>query len=229
MTRLSPKHILLMLLFLTGSFAAPAQLNLGAITNNPLGLAVGVDGGATFSFTDVNKNNSSFVYGIHGSYDPLNWARIMLNIQNGRLTAGKKETNRRYFENNYWYGALTGRIYPARFAGSYEKGIRHVLSLAYLGAGISLLKSQSKPNPVTDPKSGYLHYYNGTDLLFPLEAGIDLPLLFLKDGTQSVSLNLNCRSHFSLSDKLDGYDPASRSNKSKDAFSQLTIGIAYSF
>ncbi|PSK94602.1 outer membrane beta-barrel protein [Taibaiella chishuiensis] len=196
---------------------------------------VSVGGGMTFAFTDVKESKSAPVFGAGIQYTPLPWLGINLDLQYGTLKAGdrsKAEVSNMEFKNNYFYGALTGRVYPLRLLP--EPMAARYLGGLYAGVGLGFISSKPEAFATTANGAGLVTDADGMQIVLPVELGYNLPLAHL-DKSQAayskslLSLNIGYRHNFAFSDKLDGYTPTWPSNKNKDAFSTIFVALVYNF
>ena len=74
----------------------------------------------------------------------------------------------------------------------------------------------------------FMGNYSGTDMVIPLEFGIDIPLskAFVRKG---LYVNLFYRINYLNTDKMDGYQPRLQSNEKNDTYTNFGAGISYRF
>lgn len=235
---------LLTTLLLPAAFASAQDLIIDTTTTDkpyPAVFSIAVNGGTTFSFMDVKESKKAPVFGIGLQYLPAPWIGINIDGQYGSLKAGDKtnaELSNMEFKNDYLYGSLTGRFYPLRLLGSKTdpvvKGNVKYLGGLYGGVGLGFIVNKVEAFNSPAPAAGYIPDADGLQLVLPLEVGYSLPLGRLDQSQGAwykslLALNINYRHNFGFSEKMDGYNPTGASNKGKDAFSTLTVGLSYNF
>ncbi|WP_118973586.1 hypothetical protein [Taibaiella koreensis] len=210
--------------------------------NQPNQFSIAVNGGLTFPFTDVKKKSKQPVFGIGAQYAAMPWLGINLDVQMGKLKAGDRNDASVYnmeFSNSFFYGAVTARFYPLRLAltgksdADVQTNIKYLGGL-YAGVGAGFIVNKVEARSTSDPNVGLIPDPDGAGIVVPAEVGYYLPIAHLNKaytgkvyGRSQLSLNINYRHNLSFSEKLDGYNPTGYSNKSKDAFSTLTVGLSY--
>jgi len=210
--------------------------------NQPNQFSIAVNGGITFPFTDVKKKSKQPVFGIGAQYAALPWLGVNLELQMGKLKAGDRNDASVYnmeFSNSFFYGTVTARFYPLRLAltgktdADVQTNIKYLGGL-YAGVGAGFIINKVEAQATASPDAGVIPDPDGAEIAIPAEVGYYLPIAHLNKaytgrvyGRSQLSLNINYRHNLSFSEKLDGYNPAGYPNKSKDAFSTLTIGLSY--
>lgn len=194
--------------------------------------AVSVNGGLTFSYTDVKPSGTAPVFGIGGAYRASSYLHVNLDLQKGQvkggtLSASGSPTTEMGSRNNFFAAALTARFLPLGLVKSDNAALRFFSEL-YGGTGLGLISSSVDANNITMSEYGTLNDYSGASLMLPVEAGINLPVARLKGG-KGLFVNLNYRVNLCFSDKIDGYVPTVTANKKNDAYNSLTAGVVLSF
>lgn len=204
--------------------------------------SIAVNGGLTFPFTDVKKGSKQPVFGIGAQYAAKPWLGINLALEAGKLKAGDRKDASIYnmeFSNSFFYGAVTARFYPLRLAltrkteADVQTNVKYLGGL-YAGVGAGFIVNKVTAYATPDQSSGLIPDPDGAEIVIPAEIGYSLPIAHLNKayqgkvyGKSQLSVNINYRHNLSFSEKLDGYNPVGYPNKSKDAFSTLTVGLIY--
>lgn len=231
------QRAMIALFLMTGSVATFAQEagddtdTVGETTKtSQSSFAVSVNGGLNFSYTDVKPSKSAITFGIGGTYMATPYLHVNLDLQKGWIKGGEfsdAATNTMGSDNSIFSVALTGRFLPLRLIRDNNKALAFFSGL-YGGTGLGLVSSSVKANVIPSPDYGSLKEFSGATLMWPIEAGINLPVAKLKGG-KSVLINLNYRINLCFSDKIDGYVPTVESNKKNDAYNSLTAGVVFAF
>lgn len=193
--------------------------------------AISLNGGLTFSYTDVKPSGHGVVLGLGATYFALPCLHINLDVQKGWLKSGDVSAASGIMgsENSFFSAGITGRFLPLTLIRNKDNNpVLKVLSGIYGGTGIGLISSSVKANQIIPSEFGSLGSYSGLALMIPVEAGISIPLAQLA-GNKTIGLNLNYRANLCMSDKIDGYVPIVSANKKNDAYNTLTAGVLLHF
>ncbi len=191
-------------------------------------------GGVTAPFTDVVQSKKpSYAIGIQGLYKATYFLDALLDFQVGKMTAGIQPTTqkpkRMQFENQIFSVSLVGHVSPLKFMNNiYYNSALYYLSNIYVGTGLGIVKSKVNANLFTDPNFEYIGNYEGTDLMLPIDFGINLPMFEMKKN-QKLSLSVNYRFCFVMGDKIDGYITPKTINEKNDVINLFNVGIGYNF
>jgi len=205
---------------------------------NQFSIAAGA--GLAFPFTDVNRSSTQPVFGAGAQYAAQPWLGINLDFQFGKLKGGDRtdaSVSYMEFSNNFFYSAVTARFYPLRLALNRKTEADVQTNIKYLGglyAGVGAGIIVNNVDAYNAPDAGMIPDRNGSQIVVPAELGYMLPIAHLNPaykgkvyGRSQLSLHISYRHNLSFSEKLDGYNPPGYQNKSKDAFSTLTLGLVY--
>lgn len=192
--------------------------------------SVGIFGGITSSHTDATPDKTAEFYGITGQYDPVRFAGLKLTLGSGTLTGGEGNSTDMHYTNKFLQADLIVKFMPVRiFENSLSRfPAYHYVSNLYIGGGVGMLRSNTKINYLNSSLFNWQGDYMGSDIIFPIEAGIEIPIYsVLKES--GVSINLGYRTHYMRTDQMDGYDPNVPTNKQKDIYNAFILGINYRF
>ena len=192
--------------------------------------SVGIFGGITSSHTDATPDKTAEIYGITAQYDPIRFAGLKLTLAKGTLTAGEGNSTDMHYTNKFLQADLMLKFMPIRiFESNLSKyPAYHYVSNIYVAGGAGIMRSNTEINYLSSNVFHFQGNYQGTDVLFPVEAGIEIPI-YPASKKGGVSLNLGYRTLYFLTDKMDGYDPNLPSNKSKDRYNAFIAGLNYRF
>lgn len=199
-----------------------------AVTASFAQTSVGVHGGSARSHTDATPSKNRATFGINARHELSSYLALGANLNFGQLRGGDlSESNSMSYTNNFAQADLGLRFYPLGLLnGKMNSGLAY-LSKIYGGIGIGVLKSNTRINDQLPSGSfSFIQDHKGTDLVFPAEFGIELPLGTI-DNDPRFHLDIYYRFFFMNTDKMDGYVPNLSSNKNNDAFSSFGIGISY--
>lgn len=223
--------LLLSLATSTSSFAQPPSDKPQEGVKPPK-FGVSVNGGITFSYTDVKPSKTAAIFGIGGAYHALPYLDINLDLQKGWIKGGVPVAgtpNQMGSDNSFFTAVLTGRFMPLRLVNNKENNqALRILSGLYAGIGLGVISNSVKSNYISAPDFGSIGKYEGASMMLPVEAGINIPVAYLANNKQ-ILINLNYRAHLCFSDKIDGYIPTVNANKKNDAYNTLTAGIMLNF
>lgn len=193
---------------------------------------VSLNGGLTFSYTDVKPSKSAPIIGVGGHYFATPYLSVNLDVQKGWVRGGeysKPVTNIMGSDNSFISATLTARFSPVGLVKNTEnnKAISF-LSGIYGGTGLGFISSSVDANTGVSSDVGAIFDHSGASLLLPIEAGINIPVAkFAKN--KGLMVNVNYRVNLCFSDKIDGYVPVVNANKDNDAFNSLTAGLVFNF
>lgn len=191
---------------------------------------IGINGGATFPFTDVSAEHGGKgaiikpAFEVSGHYAPLPFLSILASVQKGALSAGVDNSQYRYFQNSYWSELVMARFSPF----GLMRNATYPNSLIYLGVGAAFIHSNTDATLQNGINNGALGHYKGTDFSLPVEIGFTMPFLTTNTGAK-LAANINYRHYMIFSDEIDGYNPPKEVNKHKDAYGFLSLGLSYQF
>lgn len=194
--------------------------------------SVGVRGGVTTSHTDATPDQSRYFYGANAAYNFTPYLSLRANLNAGQLEGGDESAaNVMHYTNNFFQGDLNLKFYPVGILQkAQQKKYLYYLSKIYASIGIGLMKSQTNINylPAQVELFDFMGNYSGTDMVIPLEFGIDIPLSkpFKAKGLYVI---LFYRANYLNTDRMDGYQPKLSSNESKDTYTNFGAGISYRF
>lgn len=192
--------------------------------------ALSVNGGLTFSYTDVKPQKSSVIFGIGAAYFATRYLHVNVDVQKGWLKGGDEilVSGLMGSDNSFFTVSATARFMPFALSKNGANGIINFLGGIYAGAGIGIISNSVEANTIISPDFGSLGSYSGVSFMIPIEGGINIPVAhFAKN--KRILINLNYRANLCLSDKIDGYVPIVEANKKNDAFNTLTAGIVFNF
>lgn len=192
--------------------------------------ALSLNGGATFSYTDVKPQKTGLTIGIGAAYFATPYLHVNLDLQKGWLKGGEKidVTGIMGSDNSYFSATVTARFMPFALLKGNNTPAMKILSGIYGGAGIGILSNSVKSNTIISPEFGSLGDYSGVSFMIPIEGGINIPVATLANNKR-ILINLNYRVNLCMSDKIDGYVPVVEANKKNDAYNALTAGIVFNF
>lgn len=196
-------------------------------------VAISLSGGLAFPHVDFRNSDSKFrpVAGIGIHYFSSKFLQLTADFQKGMLKGGVAEDRsgvKTGFENSYMAFAFSIRFAPLGLLENKDKDkVLQMLSDIYIGTGVGYISSDVKVNQITQREYGSLPFYNGGDLMIPIELGFSLPVY--KKRLNVLLINVNLRSSFCFSDEIDGYVPTVEANRWNDAYSTLTCGLIYKF
>ncbi|MBL7705603.1 MAG: outer membrane beta-barrel protein [Taibaiella sp.] len=194
--------------------------------------SVGVQGGMTTSHTDATPDQSRYFYGANAAYNFTPYLSLRANLNAGQLEGGDEgAANVMHYTNNFFQGDLSVKIYPVGILQkAQQEKYLYYLSKIYGSVGIGLMKSQTQISYLPDQVAlfEFMGNYSGTDMVIPVEFGIDIPLSkpFKAKG---FYVNLFYRANYLNTDQMDGYQPKLSSNESKDTYTNFGAGISYRF
>ena len=191
--------------------------------------SVGAYGGFTFPHTDVQASERSGSGGAFVSYTVLPYLSLKLDLQTGQLREGYKNVSPHglKYKNDYFASGVFVQLNPVQLLNTNSNSFLKYLN--FHGAlGAIAFKSNVKAKNPFQSAWGYTPNYQSMDFLLPIEIGYTVPIytFYFK---QQLSLHVNFRHYYSTSDKLDGYMPTVKTNKSNDVFEQLNFGFTFSF
>jgi len=194
--------------------------------------SVGVQGGVTTSHTDATPDQSRYFYGAHAAYSFTPYLSLRSNLTAGQLEGGDQGVaNVMHYTNNFFQADLNVKFYPVGILQkAQQKKYLYYLSKIYASVGIGLMKSQTNINylPAQVELFDFMGNYSGTDMVIPLEFGVDIPVS-KPFKTKGLYVNLFYRANYLNTDKMDGYQPRLSSNESKDTYTNFGAGISYRF
>ncbi|MFA6057036.1 MAG: hypothetical protein WC756_02470 [Taibaiella sp.] len=195
-------------------------------------IALSVNGGLAFSYTDVKPQKSAPIFGLGVAYFAKPYLHINLDVQKGWLKGGEdiSVSGLMGSDNSFFTAGVTLRFLPLTLLShQYNKTI-NFFSGIYVGAGGGIISNSVKSNTIISPDYGSLGDYSGVSFMVPIEGGINIPVAYF--GSQNgkrIMINLNYRANLCFSDKIDGYVPIVEANKKNDAFNTLTAGVVFNF
>lgn len=191
--------------------------------------ALSVNGGLTFSYTDVKPQKTGLLVGIGGAFHATPYLHVNLDAQKGWLKGGEKinASNIMGSDNSFYTGTLTVRFLPLGLVNNSNPALQF-FSQVYAGVGAGFISNTVKSNNIISPDFGSLGNYSGFSFMVPIEAGINIPIATTENNKRWF-INLNYRINLVMSDKIDGYVPIVEANKKNDAFNNLTAGIVFNF
>lgn len=221
-------NAILLLTFLSTAVNAQDMVSSSGQVEPPR-FALSVNGGVTFSYTDVKPQKNGLVIGVGGAFFATPYLHANLDVQKGWLKGGEKinASGLMGSDNSFYSGTLTARFLPICLIKYNTNAALRFFSGIYGGAGVGFISNTVKSNTIISPDFGSLGNYSGFSFMVPIEAGINIPLAQMDHSR--VLLNLNYRVNLCMSDKIDGYVPVVEANKKNDAFNTLTAGIVYNF
>lgn len=195
-------------------------------------LALSVNAGLTFSYTDVKPSKSAPLFGIGAAYFATPYLHLNLDLQKGWLKGGETVADLSKLmgsDNSFFTASLTARFLPLGLIDNKDHNeALNIFSGLYAGAGLGFIANSVKSNNIISADYGALGDYSGASAMLPIEAGIDIPVAQLA-GNKRLLVNLNYRVNLCFSDKIDGYVPVVAANKKNDAFNTLTAGLVFNF
>lgn len=195
-------------------------------------LSAGVRGGLSTSHTDATPDQSRYFYGANAAYNFTPYLGLMVNVTGGQLEGGNAATTgSMHYTNNFFQGDINLKFFPV---GILQKAQQvkylYYLSKIYASVGIGIMKSQTQISylPAQVDLFEFMGNYSGTDMVVPVEFGIDIPVSkpFKEKG---FYVNLFYRANYLNTDKMDGYQPRLQSNEKKDTYTNFGAGISYRF
>lgn len=195
-------------------------------------LSAGIRGGLSTSHTDATPDKSRYFYGANASYNFTPYLSLMANLSGGQLEGGNADVaGSMHYTNNFFLGDLNLKFFPvAILKKAQQVKYLYFLSGIYASAGIGFMKSQAKISylPAQAALFEFMDNYSGTDMVIPLELGIDIPVSkpFKAKG---FYVSLFYRASYLNTDKMDGYQPKLQSNEKKDTYTNFGAGISYRF
>jgi hypothetical protein len=223
------KHgTILLLTFLSTVANAQDMVSSSGQVESPR-FALSINGGLTFSYTDVKPQKTGLIVGVGGAFFATPYLHVNLDVQKGWLKGGDKINTSGIMgsDNSFYSGTVTARFLPLCLIKYNHNAAVQFFSGVYVGAGVGFISNTVKSNTIISPDFGSLGNYSGFNFMVPIEAGINIPLAQMMHSR--VLLNLNYRANLCMSDKIDGYVPIVEANKKNDAFNTLTAGIVYNF
>lgn len=208
-------RILFSLLLLLPLYAFP-QLNFKKMT-------ISAGGGIAIPHTDITEFNVEPVFNGGFHYNITPFAALGLDAEVGKLSGNYHDMHT--FSNKLVAAAVDGRLQMGQFTGLNPTGFSAVLSRLYVGAGIGMIHSNAESGP-PDAMEEELRKYKGTDIIAPVFAGANIPLMKELD-LEILSLFINYRLNISFTDELDAL--ASSGSTANDYFSTLSVGIRFNF
>lgn len=192
--------------------------------------ALSVNGGLTFSYTDVKPQKSSVIFGIGAAYFATRCLHVNVDAQKGWLKGGKEILTSGLMgsDNSFFTVSATARFLPFSLMRNRTNKVVSFLSGIYAGTGIGIISNSVESNTIISPDFGSLGNYSGVSFMIPIEGGINIPVAQFANKNR-ILINLNYRANLCLSDKIDGYVPIVEANKKNDAFNTLTAGIVFNF
>lgn len=222
------KYIFSGCLFIITCFSAKAQFNYRNFSAT-------LNAGAGRGYMDAADEDFNVNLGISAEYNFSPFSYFSLGVNNGKFSKSVPDQYGRGFESNLT--TVTGMINMSfgEITQPNWKYTRGFFDNIYVGAGIGVVQSKMKDfnNVGIQGRPGYPApiggvKYSGTNLIIPINVGLNVKFFDSFKELKPVSLNINYQHNFSLTDNIDGYSPT-YDNKFSDAFSIFTIGLRYSF
>ncbi|OJV54615.1 MAG: hypothetical protein BGO31_06510 [Bacteroidetes bacterium 43-16] len=194
--------------------------------------SVGVQGGVTTSHTDATPDQSRYFYGVNAAYSFTPYLSLQANLGAGQLEGGAAATaNAMHYTNDFYQADLNLKVFPVGILKmAQQEKYLYYLSKIYGSVGIGMMKSKTQISylPGQVDLFEFMGNYSGTDMVIPLEFGIDIPLskAFVRKG---LYVNLFYRINYLNTDKMDGYQPRLQSNEKNDTYTNFGAGISYRF
>lgn len=192
-------------------------------------------GGVTVPYTDVKSpRHASYLGGIAIAYYPFPFVCLSGAMHTGQLKAGDKSSNipdNMYFENQVFDAVFLAKLFPLNLANDLSdknKVLWSYLSTFYIGAGLGMVKSHVDVHRFYPSDFEYIGNYTGRDVVFPITAGFDIPVIRLAKN-RSIHIDISYTVNFCHTDKLDGYVTPEYQNGKNDAYNFVSIGIGYRF
>ena len=200
-------------------------------------LSVGIGGGVSKYFGDIEKGKITGTFTGSFDYNITPFISAGLEFQKGALTAGDSilDPHQRFFKNNFTSIILNGKIQLGQLVNFelydrwyYARGL-------YLGSGVGMISSsqteikRTKINP-----NGRLYTFPGKDksmeLVIPASIGYNYEM-FDKWGYTRYIFFINHQFNVTFGENIDGYNdpPGVFKNASPDMYGLTTIGIKYTF
>jgi hypothetical protein len=230
MNKLTYTVITTFLSFTLFSSTSKAQELIGSGQADAPRLALSVNAGLTFPYTDVKPQKTGLVVGVGAAFFATPYLHVNLDAQKGWLKGGDKINASGIMgsENSYYSGALTVRFLPLMLMNNSKNAALRFFGGLYGGVGAGIISNAVKSNTIISPEFGSLGGYTGISFMVPIEAGINIPIAKMANNNRLL-FNLNYRVNLCMSDKIDGYVPLVEANRKNDAFNTLTAGFVFNF
>lgn len=208
------------------------ELISSSTPDNSPKFALSVNGGLSFSYTDVKPQKTAPVFGLGAAYFVKPYLHVNLDVQKGWLKGGEdiSVSGLMGSDNSFFTAGVTLRFLPITLLRNQSNKAINFLSGIYVGAGGGIISNSVKSNIIISPEFGSLGDYSGVSFMVPIEGGINIPVAYFgNENDKRIMINLNYRANLCFSDKIDGYVPIVDANKKNDAFNTLTAGIVFNF
>lgn len=198
---------------------------------------VGIDIGITQPFTDVQQPGTGLLLAAHGGFIPYRFLEFDVVVQKGKLQEGikNKAKNGMSYKNDFVSAGINLKFIPFQLMRQENQKLNKYLNI-YAGIGISGIFSNVHSSKAESQNAGQIPYYQGLDLLIPLELGYTFPLytyynipVYTEVHERHILFQVSYKYNLTNTDKLDGYMPIVNSNKNNDGLMQITFGIVYLF
>ncbi|MES2829189.1 MAG: hypothetical protein V4687_13585 [Bacteroidota bacterium] len=197
-------------------------------------ISLGIGGGGTHTFTDVQKHD--FALAGYGTFDYhfTPFFSLGAELQKGELAGGDLQSDpyERQFINKYMSATFNGKLALGAFIDYDRNGFSNFIKDLYIGAGAGFVSNKMKSIARYQESTGYKFpgLDNSTDVTFPFNLGINY-YFKSNSGIPKVALNLNLQSNLTVGEGLDGYDDSSVKfkNNNPDIYNFYSIGLKYHF
>lgn len=179
-------------------------------------LFLSTQAGASLSHSEIDTR-TAFQGQLGFEYMASKIVGIEASFRTGNLTGADGNFPERFnFNNRFNLLALQGNLYLHELLSKDHNSGIEIFATAGVGYLLSTVKEANSPqgSPAT-------FNYDGGDIVFPVGAGLDFGV------TEKTRFCLSLQYNFTLSDELNGYNPATPSNDDNDTFTFVTVGFKF--
>ncbi|GAA4332414.1 hypothetical protein GCM10023149_38690 [Mucilaginibacter gynuensis] len=196
--------------------------------------AIGITGGMTKPFCDLQKTDFGYSGGATITYNYNPYIPLTAEFQFGRLSGGDifSDKDTRQFTNNYKAALIYGDVQLGSFIEYSYSGFLDAIKGFYGGTGVGFIMNNNKTNRYSRTNVGYR--FPGVDkssnFMVPVRFGYEFKIFDAYDDPY-LRITIGYVHNFTFGEGLDGYNdpPEIFKNDQPDQYNQITIGIRYDF
>jgi hypothetical protein len=220
---LTLKTIILTTLICFLSFVSKAQIGY-----NYNQFDFGIAGGIDQVYGDAESITTTPTLHVSLTFNQTPFVNYLLEVQGGKLQGGNeyKDSSGRQFSNSFTAFLFRAQVQAGELIDYSQSPFANAMKNFYLSSGVGYIVSSVTANRYSYKIPGYYTpgQNSSNQIFIPARIGYEFKL-FNQYNVPSFKVDIAYQYNFVMGDELDGYDVG----KSRDKFSQFTVGIKFAF
>jgi hypothetical protein len=222
------KNLTLKALILTIFMCFTALVSKAQLGYNYNQFDFGIAGGVDQVYGDAESVTATPTLHVSLNYNQTPYINYILEAQGGKLQGGNeyKDSSGRQFSNSFTAFLFRAQVQAGEIIDYSQSPFANAMKNFYLSSGIGYIV-----NHVTANRYSYLipGYYtpgrnSSNEIFIPARIGYEFKL-FNQYNIPNLKVDIAYQYNFVMGDDIDGYE----TGKSRDKFSQFTIGLKFAF